>query len=41
MNIVFQRTPINSLEAILIAYVVGALTATAFSLYGKWCARAK
>lgn len=41
MNIAPQRTPINPLEAILIAYVIGALTATAFSLYGKRFTRAE
>lgn len=34
-----SRTPLNSLEAVLIAYVLGALTALSFSAYGEYIQR--
>lgn len=33
------NVPINSLETIMIAHVIGELAATASSFYGKWCFR--
>lgn len=30
-----NRTPVNSIEAIFIAYAIGLLTSLAFTAYGK------
>lgn len=34
-----HRVPINSLEAVLAAYVLGVVTAVAFTAYGKFVER--